>query len=287
MISNEKPPHWGEWNIKDTSFKKYISQNIISVIVNHAFFDGFSLWENIFFKVIAHDSEMWDVKRPSFMYYPMLSEYRMFKSLCEMLLFPKRGLEICVPSNKKNIIHSFGQSTIKKIKNECNTGYSISLAALLLKYMFSTMNENKTYINFCMVFAFSNSFCFNNLGIIAVHVKKSLDINNLVRQLESGLKNSVSQMYSSYILSAFVNGKYTSNNQCIDCIFNCMPVSKGKIMINNSSELTSGDMVIPNLRIPIYIYGCSYDNKQGCCININTPDIDRDMFAEEFSQLTI
>ena len=285
IIVDHPIPSWGQWRMIDIPIKIYIYQNTIKIMFNHAYFDGYAVLHKVVFTTVAVETTPWVLPVPSFKYIPLLTEWNTIKSGIQLYRLPHRYLhtyEWQTRTSAQNIVCAMSQSIIKQIKNTNKTTYPIALAAFMLSKIFSCMTPSKSaYLNVCLVSVLDNNTCFNNIGVVSVCVKYSTNVVELCSQLSRGIRSNQGQVLTTYMATNIFDMQ-TGFYEKVDVVFSSMPVSKGKVLVDGDAYMVGGDLEFPYSTCPIYIYCFSYHDRQECCINVQTNQIDKSDIVAAF-----
>ena len=270
-------PKWGKWDMNNLPLKIFINRNLFSIVFSHAFIDGFNLFTNVFKKIMCPDFEVFPIKLPKYHYIPIRDEINMIKSGLQMINIKKRGLRNTdwkTRTSVKNINCNFDNTFIKKIKKQFNINYTVSLASLIIKSLFLTIDTKINYLNIFIVAALDNQSCFNNLGGISFSIKRSTNLEQICSNIEKSMSKRKGQVLSTYTITNLLDINTSFYNK-IDVVLSSIPVSKKKIYAEKNTTLIDGKLNLPFSSAPVYIFGSSYNKTQVLSLNCNSPDIQK------------
>lgn len=288
MLSKKKiSKKWGNWDIGDLPIKFYIYENKISILCNHVFIDGYTLFSKYFIVFICDETERINVKIPKYRYIPLLTEYNLFKSFIYINRLSDRNLNLMswnTRKSSKSIISKIDVNYIKSLKKKYQNSFNSTLASIYLKNMFKSIRKGIDLLNVCFIYCLENVTNFNNFGIISFEIKRSNDLGELSNQLENGFKNYKSGLYSSYVLTNIL-GIDSNFYDKIDCVFSFIPATKGEFK-SGDYKLVDAILKFPYTTAPIYIYSSSFSGYENVTINVNSNDVDKDILIKELKNIS-
>lgn len=290
FIILEKIPKWGEWNIKDFVLKIYIYGKTISFVFSHVIFDGFTIFNDYFLKLIIMSKKYnMNIKIPKFRYKPILMEYNMINSYLNLNKLNNNNIK-CeswrVRKQANNIICRIQKNKIKYIKNKLNISYNKTLLAILLFNIFKSLDKSIKSLNIAIVYAFDNNIGFNNYGGIIINIPRIDNFKKLCLKIDKIYNKNINKIYSSYFVSNVINTKKNFFEDKCDVVYSSIPGPNEDIYLYNDIKLVNSELKLPFSAAPIYIFCFSFNDLQECFICVNDKTINKNDLLNNFNKIS-
>jgi len=216
-------------------------------------------------------------------YYPVLAELMQVYTIFAMglrWLTHKPMKTYADDHDQKIVTHRFDLSVVKEIKDRNKVKFTSALLGVWMHKLFKSIDSDRNMIRVGIIIGMDNPRFRNNYTIVTADVRRTDDVDEMVKKLERQLNIRQFEVLPLYHMISSIEAQTLFKKRAIDYLF-----SPGFFHSNKGVSKLIYDMRFVTIPVgmPFYTFACSIDDVVTISTTVNAPEMDVEHFSADAS----